>query len=188
MVHRGRVQGVEKFLRLGPLEHGAFCHAVMQQIGNLLGLLRIQAGFGQQAILQGQAVFHQSLDALDRETAVVRNVGGLGGPGAHCAKTGRHHDRRAILGAVVWITIGQQGREFGGQTRIKCLVAGHQMHKTGRNAGNLVVYGLQLWQKLLNTKAAQSVAALKCRYVQGHCRGLNWGLGKPGILQSPPGC
>ena len=49
----------------------------------------------------------------------------------------------------------------------------HQVNKTGRDAIDLVVNSLQGWQELLNTKAAESAAALELGNVQGHFGGLN---------------
>jgi len=49
------------------------------------------------------------------------------------------------------------------------------MHKPGSKPAYFVVNGLQAWEKLLNTKTAESAAALDLGNVQGHFEGLDWG-------------
>lgn len=47
------------------------------------------------------------------------------------------------------------------------------MHIARRDALDLVVNRLQVWKKLLNTKSAESAAALELEKVQGHVGSLN---------------
>ena len=75
MFHRCRLQLGEQAKGQATVEHHAFGHAVVQQRGQLLALRLAGCGADDQADL-GDA-----LDALERQTAVVRNVRGLGGPG-----------------------------------------------------------------------------------------------------------
>ena len=49
------------------------------------------------------------------------------------------------------------------------------MHKTRGNTVNFVIDSLQIGQELLNTKRAESAAALDLGDVQSHVEGLDWG-------------
>jgi hypothetical protein len=135
-------------------------------------LLRAQRGLAQQARLHLDAVFGGTLDAAQRQPAVVRDVGGLGGPGRHGAQTWRDDDGRTIQGALVRVAVGQQR----GQTLVLRgrggLVGGHQMHESRRDGGNLRVDGLECGLELLRAKGAEGVAARYRGQVQGHVDGL----------------
>ena len=81
MGHGGGGQFLKELGGLGAVKQHAFGHAVVQQVGDLQQLRRAQRGLGKQPALERQAVFDDALDAFDGQTAVVRNVTGLGSPG-----------------------------------------------------------------------------------------------------------
>ncbi len=85
MVHGRCLQRAEQAQRLGTLQQRALGHAVMQNGSHVLQLLGAQRVFAQQTAFQGDAVFDQALNALDGQTAVVRNICRLGGPGRNGA-------------------------------------------------------------------------------------------------------
>ena len=159
--------------RTGTVQHHALGHAVVQQGANLRQLRLGQTGPAEQTGLKGDAVFHAALHPLDGQAAVVGNVGGFGGPGRHRAKAGRHHDQGAIYRAGVGLAVGEQSSQLLLEHQRRLTLGRHQVNKTGRDAIDLVVNSLQGWQELLNTKAAESAAALELGNVQGHFGGLN---------------
>ena len=104
--------------------HHRFGHAVVQQGRYLTQLLGGQLGrLAQQPRLQADAVFGGALDPANGQTAVARNVGGLGSPGRQRAQTRRDNDGRALRGAAIGVAIGEQrhqalveaGQGVGGQ-------------------------------------------------------------------------
>ena len=106
MRHGGGMQLSEQAAGMSAVKHGAFGHAVVQQVGHLIQLRWRQRFGAQQTRGQRQPVLHQTLDPAHSQAAVVGDVGGLGGPGRHRAKTRRDHDHRAIRRPLVRITIG----------------------------------------------------------------------------------
>ncbi len=81
MRHGGRVQLGEQAQRLCTLAHHALGHAVVQQSTDALQLRLGQGRFAQKATFEADAVFDHPLYPFNLKAAVVRNVGGLGGPG-----------------------------------------------------------------------------------------------------------
>ena len=79
-------------------------------------------------------IFNQAFDALDREAAVVRNVGGLGCPGRHGTQARADHDTSAVIGAGIGVAVVQQRRKFDPERFVRQHIADHQMHKPGSNA------------------------------------------------------
>ena len=154
----------------------------MQQRGDLRVLRLAQRALAEKARFQRQAVFGDALYALDGQPAVVRNVGRLGGPGRHGAKT-RRDDEQQMLGSVAClgsigrglrarVAIRQQSRQLLLERLGRRCLGGHQMHKARTDAGDLVVNRLQTRQKLLDAKIAQGADAvgfaLESGQVQGH--------------------
>ncbi len=151
----------------------------MQQGRDLVALFIGQARLAQQLRLERQVVFGDALYAAHGQPAIAGNIGGLGCPGRHGAKTRRHYKNRADNG-----TCSRRGRRFaivqqGGQPGLLGLsgkrIGRHQVDKTGLDAADLVVNGLQAGKELLDAKIAQGIDArrhaLKSRQVQGHGSG-----------------
>ena len=168
MVHGRRLERREQGSRLIAAGHGRLGHAVVQHRSHLAELFSAQFGGAQQARLEGQTVFGQTLDSAHSKSAVVGNVGGLGRPRRHGAQARADHNHRAVGRSGVGLAISQkrqQGLLLGLRQGCFC---GHQVHKTGRYALNLWRNGCQTWQKLGNAKVAEGVGAFKSRDVQGH--------------------
>ena len=153
--------------------HHRFGHAVVQQGRYLTQLLGGQLGrLAQQPRLQADAVFGGALDPANGQTAVARNVGGLGSPGRQRAQTRRDDEDGAVARARIRVAVGQQGGQALKLGRRGRGVGGHQVHKACRNATDPGVNGLKGGLQLLGAKGAEGVAARQRGHVQGHGSGL----------------
>ena len=93
------VEQVPRLLARAGLEGHAFGHAVVQQRRGGLASSSADSGLAraQQPALQLQPVLGDPLDAVQRQAAVVGDVGGLAGPGRHGAQA-RHHQHHLAVG------------------------------------------------------------------------------------------
>ena len=168
---RGR-QFIEQTAGTGTVEHHALGHAVVQQVTNLRQLQRRQRRFTKQTGLERHTVFKNPLNPAHCQTAVVRDVGCLRGPGRDRAKAWRHHKQRAIASTAVGWAVAQQGCQLGHELGVGFGIGGHQMHKAGGDIHDPVVDRLQAGQQLLNTERAECATALELADGQGHVGGL----------------
>jgi hypothetical protein len=111
--------------------------------------------------VQADAVFDQTLNAMHRQPAVVRNIGGFGSPRRHRSQARRNDDGMLFHRALVGVAVGEQGREFFNERGIGRSIGSDKVDKSRRDTGNFVVNTLQNGQKLLNTKIGQGVTAFK---------------------------
>ena len=113
----------------------ALGHAVVQQRRRRP---RLDSAPRVQRLVGGQAVLGDALDAAHVEPAVVRDVGGLAGPGRHRAQARRHDDdgdvrARGVTG--IRRAVGEQPLDGGRGGLVERLLARHPVHVPGRDGG-----------------------------------------------------
>ncbi len=168
-LHRLCGQGVEQLLSFCACSKHRLGHAVVQQRGDLRGLLCAQLGLAtEQAGLHLDTELGHALHAEHVQAAVAGNVGGLGGPRRDRAQTGRDDESRTFASARIGVAIRQQGRQtlrlLGGRGGL----GGDKMHKSGGDTRDLGVNSDQIGQELLGAERAQGVSTLKLSQMQGH--------------------
>ena len=111
-LHGLGLQRGKQLLRFFARGEDRFGHAVVQQRGDLRGLLGTQLGRAtQQARLQADAVFGDAFHPEHFQAAVACDVGGLGGPGRDRAHAWRDDEGRAFATAFVRVAISQERRQ-----------------------------------------------------------------------------
>ena len=149
--------------------HHRLGHAVVQQRRDLAQLLGREFGrAAQQAGLELDAVFGHALDALYRQAAVARDVGGFRSPGRNRAQARRDDDGQAFAAARIGLAVGQQRREAAVCVGIGCGLGGHQVHEARGHTADLGVDGFQGGEQLSGAERAQGVAALQLGQMQSH--------------------
>ena len=203
MLHRRRVQLGEQRLGLGAFGGDRLGHPVVQQIGHRAQLAWLEGGLGQQAGFEGDAVFDQPLHPVQGQAAVVRDVGGFGGPGRDGAQA-RHHPQRCCTSfhrrrvrRHCRLAVGQQLAQTLQRLGIGYGVEAGQVHEMGGKAGDFFLGEVcQTGQQLRDFEIAERVAAVEKTQVQGHGGGFETGRHqagrKPAILgghtNDPPAC
>jgi hypothetical protein len=158
-----RSEGVEQRMRiLGAAQHG-FGHAVMQQRGDGSdGCIGQLSGSAQDAGLEMHGVRDAALDPVHmRHAAVVRDVGGLAGPGRNGAEA--RHGHKGFTGrgraALEGFAVDQQrGQAVDVNLRQRC--AGiDEVQIARRDADDVGIDLLQLGQETFGTKGRQGAGA-----------------------------
>jgi hypothetical protein len=168
MRHRLARLLVEKMDGVFASQQHAFGHAVVQQRGGRENLFHGQ-GFRatQQSALERQPEFHDPLDPLDREPAVVSDVGGLAGPGRHRAHARRDDDQRTVGRAGIGVAVAQERLELVqvglGQRRL----APGPVHVPRGDAGDARLDGLQPGQQRLGAEGGERIAPIEVKQVLG---------------------
>jgi hypothetical protein len=168
MRHRLGLARVEQVLPGLALEGHAFRHAVVQQRGGGVQLVgRQRLARAQQPTLHLEPELGDALDTMDRQAAVVRDVGGLAGPGRHGAQA-RHHDYQGPFGLRRRrVTVGEQRRQLVQRRAVGRRVAPDPVHMARAHADDARAGLPQPRQQALGAEGGQGVAALEVHQVLG---------------------
>jgi hypothetical protein len=162
---------VNRRCALGAAVQHAFGHAVVQQRRRWP-----RAAAGSSAALPPSRppfslhpVFDRALDAAHGQAAVVRDVGGLGGPGRDGAQAGRDDEGLAARFAVEGLAIGQQCGQalaLGAGGAVGPRPPGG---RSGPRAPSTLSWtACRRGKQLLDAEVAEGTAALELGDVQGH--------------------
>ena len=152
------------------LERDALGHAVVQQHGRGPQLVvgqRLDAA--QQARPDRQPELGHALDAVQRQAAVARDVGGLAGPRRDRAQARHHHHQRGVGGvarrAGVVVAVAQQAAQLADRVGLRLGIRPDPMDMARGDPRDARRDGLQLRQQRLGAEGGQGVAALEVQQV-----------------------
>lgn len=149
-------QGIEEVGRCVARERHGFGHTVVQQRGT-----GVAVSGRQRAATGVQPIFDDALKAMQRQPAVVGDVGGLARPGGHGAQP--WHDDDEITGQITTagITVVEQGRHPRDLVRAWLAIKGRPVDAAGRHRRDARALLLQALKQRPGAERGQSVASLE---------------------------